>query len=110
AELRNAIWIDLLFVAESNRFELKDDLTGLVHALHCLKARLTAFLKRMEEVPLTPSFPLEFTTTGLPVIVTPKIPAIKVPFCVPCLPMRILPDSPAVPSTLAPISMVVLPV
>ena len=33
----------------------------------------------MEEVPLTPSFPLEFTTTGLPVIVTPKMPAIKVP-------------------------------
>jgi hypothetical protein len=69
---------------------------------------LTASLKRAEEVALTPRLPVELNTTGLPVIVTPKIPAIKVPFCVPCFPIRILADSPATPG--APISMSLPPV
>src|SRR5438105_15693878 len=53
-------------------------------------------LKRADEV-ATPSLPLAFTTTVLPVTGTPKMPAIKAPFCVPCFPMRILLDSPAIP-------------
>ncbi len=57
---------------------------------------------------MTPSFPLEFTTTTLPLIGTPKIPAIKVLFCNPGLPMRIVLDSPTTPG--APMSMLLLPV
>ena len=47
-------------------------------------------------------------TTWLPDPATPKMPAIKVPFCVPCVPMRILLPSPATPAL--PISMLLLPV
>src|SRR5207248_509446 len=68
---------------------------------------LMASLKRAEEV-ATPSFPVEFTTTELPVTGVPKIPATKVDFCMPCLPMRIVLASPATPAL--PISMLLLPV
>jgi hypothetical protein len=55
-----------------------------------------------------PSLLFEFTTTWLPGTATPEMPAIKVAVCVPCLPMRILPDSPATPRL--PISILKLPV
>src|SRR5205085_2757342 len=55
-----------------------------------------------------PSFPLEFTTTWVPVTGTPEIPAIKVAIWVALLPMRIVLDSPATPTL--PKSMLLLPV
>ena len=57
-----------------------------------------------------PSLPVELTTTVLPVTGVPKIPAIKACFCVPCLPMRIVFASAGAPTTLAPSSMLLLPV
>src|SRR5438105_658718 len=74
-----------------------------------LSIGLIASLNRAEDV-ATPSLPVELTTTVHPVTAAPKIPAIKVDFCVPCLPIRMVLASPAAPSTLAPISMLLLPV
>src|SRR5436190_18112129 len=71
-----------------------------------LSIGLIASLKRAEEVE-TPSFPVELTTTVLPVIAVPAIPAMKVDFCVPFLPLRMVFASPALPG--APISMLLLP-
>src|SRR5438477_12838587 len=68
---------------------------------------LICSLNRAEE-PATPSLPLELTTTWTPLTATPEMPAIKVPLCVPFVPIRILADSPATP--LWPISMLLLPV
>src|SRR5437773_6762307 len=72
-----------------------------------LSMGLICSLNRAEE-PATPSLPLELTTTCAPLTATPEMPAIKVPLCVPFVPIRILADSPATP--LWPISMLLLPV
>src|SRR5437762_11610323 len=71
-----------------------------------LSIGLIASLKRAEEV-ATLSLPGELTTTVFPVIAVPAIPAMKVDFWVPCLPMRMVFASPALPG--APISMLLLP-
>src|SRR4029079_11289348 len=73
-----------------------------------LSIGLIASLKRSEDV-ATPSLPVELTTTVLPVTAVPKIPAIKVFFCVPCLPIRVVLASAALPATLAPMIMLLLP-
>src|SRR5205085_2026157 len=63
---------------------------------------------RAEETTV-PSFPLELTITPIPfATVTPEIPAMKAPFWVPTVPIRILLDSAATPG--APISMLLFPV
>ena len=47
-----------------------------------------------------PSWPFELTTTGwaVPPSVVPLIPAMKVAVCLPLVPIRIVPDSPALPA------------
>src|SRR6266487_4390746 len=72
-----------------------------------LSMGLISSLKRSEEATV-PRRPLLFTTTLVPVIGLPLMPATKVLVCVPCTPMRMVLASPATPK--APMSILLSPV
>ena len=101
SELRDAVWVKLLLVAEGNRrSEWIASLAWLIG--------LTLFLNRFEETTV-PSFPLfPVMTPTPPGTAIPDIPATKVEVCVPTVPMRIRLESVVAPTL--PSSMLLLPV